>query len=135
MHFKSCAQSNQLQLENVLALVTAEIQITACGIHCKVTDYGGALITNRELIASYVIIRLFHGEEVFGHNLSVNSKSQHPPWNCFKSSEKPCPRENFFCKSKAPRQKSTYPWEYLRRSSQHCLLICVEMSEFAEIKP
>ena len=68
MYKKSCAQPNQLQLENVLALVFAEIQVTACGIHYYVMDCAGALIRNRELIASYaVIILLFRGEEVFGH--------------------------------------------------------------------
>ena len=56
---------NQLQLENVLAVVFAEIQITACIIHYKVA---GALIRKRQLIASYaVIICLFLGDEVVGH--------------------------------------------------------------------
>ena len=106
---------------NVLALVFAEIQITACGIHCKVMNYAGA-ITNRELIASYVIISLFHGEEVFGHNASVNSKRQHPPLGIFKVVESPAPWQNFSAKARPPKQKSTYRWEYLRRSSQHFLL-------------
>ena len=46
MHKKSRVQSNQLQLENVLAAVFAEIQITACVIHYEVMDCAGALIRN-----------------------------------------------------------------------------------------
>ena len=68
LHKKGCVQLNQLQLEKVLHLVFAEIQITACDIHyCKVMDFLGALIRNLELIASYVIICFFHGKEVFRH--------------------------------------------------------------------
>ena len=77
MHTRSCAQLNQLQLENVLAIVSTEIQITACNIHysSKVMDCAGTLITNRELIASYVIVHLFHGEEVFGHKREKEARS------------------------------------------------------------
>ena len=67
MHKESCAQSNQLQLENVLAIVFTAIKITACGIHFKVMDCAGALMTNQELIVSYFIILLLYGEEIFWH--------------------------------------------------------------------
>ena len=45
-----------------------ESEIIACVIHYKVMDCAGALIRNRELIASYaVIIHLFLGNQVVGH--------------------------------------------------------------------
>ena len=52
---QSYTQSNQLQLENILAILFTEVQITICGIHgCA----GPALVLNKELIVSYVIICL-----------------------------------------------------------------------------
>ena len=56
MHEKSRAQSNQLQLENALAAVFAEIQITACVIQYKVMDCAGAQVRNPGADGTYYFL-------------------------------------------------------------------------------
>ena len=73
-------------------------------------------------------VRCWESGEVM--HQSIPSMTTPPPGGFSEAVKSPTPGQNFPAKARPPGQKTPFPGEYFRRSSQPFLLIGIEILEF-----